>query len=48
MPNINLLKDIHSHLIQGLPNLAMVCLEMWVCELMTFLSGFLSILESAS
>lgn len=48
MPSISLFKNIHSHLMLGLPNLAMVCLEMWVWELMTFLSGFFSILESAS
>ena len=43
MPTLNIFEDIPSHFILGLPNLVMVCLEMWVWELMTFLSGFFSI-----
>ena len=48
MLNLNTLRDIPSHFILGLPNLVMVCLEMWVWELMTFLSGFFSVQESAA
>ena len=48
MPNLSIIEDITSHFIKGLPNLGMVCLEMWVWELMTFLSGFFSLLESAA
>ena len=47
-PNFNLFEDLPSHFLQGLPNLAIVCLETWVWELMTFLSGFFSITENAA
>ena len=47
-PNFNLFEDLPSHFTQCLPNLAIVCLETWVWELMTFLSGFFSITENAA
>ena len=48
MPNLKTLRDIPAHFILGLPNLVMVCLEMWVWELMTFFSGFFCVQESAA
>lgn len=48
MPNLNTLRDISSHFTLSLPNLVMVCLEMWVWELMTFLSGFFRVQESVA
>jgi hypothetical protein len=43
MPSLKVVRDIPAHFISGFPNLIMVCLEMWVWELMTFLSGFFSV-----
>ena len=48
MPSLKVVRDIPAHFISGFPNLIMVCLEMWVWELMTFLSGFFSVQESAA
>jgi hypothetical protein len=48
MPNRDSFRGLRSYLKIGIPSCFLVCLEFWGFELMTFLSAYLSVDETAA
>ena len=48
MPDKRTFEDLKSYLAIGLPNVIMLCLDLWAYDLMTIMSGYLGVESQAA